>query len=88
MKTSELIYDWNQALATEFFPRKPVLLNDETLRDGPAVSFNQDLTIDEKIQILHLMGVAGNHSLDLGAWRRLNARLNMEMLAREMVATG
>ncbi len=86
MKTSELIYDWNQALAAEFFPRKPVQLNDETLRDGLQSPSVKDPTIDEKIQILHLMESLGINSLDLGlpaAGQR--AVEHVEMLAREIV---
>jgi 2-isopropylmalate synthase len=86
MKTSELIYDWNQALAAEFLPRKPVLLNDETLRDGLQSPSVKDPTIDEKIQILHLMESLGINSLDLGlpgAGQR--AVEHVEMLAREIV---
>jgi 2-isopropylmalate synthase len=86
MKTSELIYDWNQALGAEFFPRKPVLLNDETLRDGLQSPSVKDPTIDEKIQILHLMESLGINSLDLGlpgAGQR--AVEHVELLAREIV---
>ena len=86
MKTSELIYDWNQALSAEFLPRKPVLLNDETLRDGLQSPSVKDPTIDEKIQILHLMESLGINSLDLGlpgAGQR--AVEHVEMLAREIV---
>ena len=86
MKTSELIYDWNQALAAEFLPRKPVLLNDETLRDGLQSPSVKDPTIDEKIQILHLMESLGINSLDLGlpgAGQR--AVEHVELLAREIV---
>jgi len=86
MKTSELIYDWNQALSAEFLPRKPVLLNDETLRDGLQSPSVKDPTIDEKIQILHLMESLGINSLDLGlpgAGQR--AVEHVEMLAHEIV---
>ena len=34
MNTSELIYDWNQNYPAEMKPAGPVLLNDESLRDG------------------------------------------------------
>jgi len=34
MKSSELIYDWNNVPGAEFRPAGRVLLNDESLRDG------------------------------------------------------
>jgi 2-isopropylmalate synthase len=66
MKASELIYDWNRALPQAFLPSKPVLLNDETLRDGLQSPSVRDPSIEEKIQILHLMEELGINSLDLG----------------------
>src|SRR5215469_15933349 len=66
MKASDLIYDWNQLYPASLKPPGPVLLNDETLRDGlqsPSVS---DPPIQKKIEILHLMEALGIHSLDLG----------------------
>jgi 2-isopropylmalate synthase len=61
-------------------------LNDETLRDGLQSPSVKDPTIDEKIQILHLMESRGINSLDLGlpgAGQR--AVEHVEMLAREIV---
>jgi 2-isopropylmalate synthase len=86
MKASELIYDWNQALPANLLPRGPVQLNDETLRDGLQSPSVRDPSIQEKIQILHLMETLGIDSLDLGlpgAGRR--AVEHVEALAREIV---
>ena len=66
MKASELIYDWNKMDAAKFRPTGPVLLNDETLRDGLQSPSVRDPSIQEKIQILHLMETLGINSLDLG----------------------
>src|SRR6266700_7367329 len=66
MKPSDLIYDWNTALPLELLPKKPVLLNDETLRDGLQSPSVRDPSISEKIRILHLMEALGINSLDLG----------------------
>jgi isopropylmalate/homocitrate/citramalate synthase len=66
VNTSELIYDWNQADAARLRPAGPVLLNDETLRDGLQSPSVRDPSIVEKIQILHLMEALGINSLDLG----------------------
>jgi len=66
VKTSELIYDWNQALPTNLLPVRPVLLNDETLRDGLQSPSVRDPSIEQKLEILHLMEDLGINALDLG----------------------
>jgi 2-isopropylmalate synthase len=66
MNTSELIYDWNRVLPTPLPTAGPVLLNDETLRDGLQSPSVRDPSISEKIRILHLMEALGINSLDLG----------------------
>ena len=58
-----LIYDWNQTDA----PRtRPVLLDDETLRDGLQSPSVRCPTIDEKLRILHLIDRLGIDTADLG----------------------
>ena len=47
-------------------PAGRVLLNDETLRDGLQSPSVRDPSIEEKIEILHLMEALGINSLDLG----------------------
>ena len=66
MNPSELIYDWNTAGPSSVRLSKPVLLNDETLRDGLQSPSVRDPSIEEKIEILHLMEALGINSLDLG----------------------
>ena len=66
MNTSELIYDWNKIHPGSLRPVGPVLLNDETLRDGLQSPSVRDPQIDEKIRILHLMEALGINMLDLG----------------------
>src|SRR5437899_1874048 len=86
MKTSELIYDWNQALPANLLPQRPVLLNDETLRDGLQSPSVRDPSIKEKIEILHLMEALGINSLDLGLpGAGTRAVEHVEALAREIV---
>ena len=87
MKASELIYDWNQVTPAELQPTGPVLLNDESLRDGLQSPSVRDPSIPEKIRILHLMAELGINSLDLGlpgAGQR--ACEHVEELAREIVS--
>jgi isopropylmalate/homocitrate/citramalate synthase len=63
---SELIYDWNTLPGLEARPSGPVLLNDESLRDGLQSPSVRDPSIQEKLEILHLMEDLGINSLDLG----------------------
>jgi len=87
MKASELIYDWNRALPLELVPTRPVLLNDETLRDGLQSPSVRDPSIEEKTEILHLMEDLGINSLDLGLpGAGPRAVEHVEALAREIVA--
>ncbi len=66
MNTSELIYDWNALYPKSLHPPGPVLLTDETLRDGLQSPSVRDPTIEQKIEILHLMEGLGINTLDLG----------------------
>jgi 2-isopropylmalate synthase len=58
-----LIHDWNGGPAR---PARPVLLNDETLRDGLQSPSVRCPTIDEKIRILHLIDRLGIDTADIG----------------------
>jgi isopropylmalate/homocitrate/citramalate synthase len=66
MNTPDLIYDWNKNHPPGLRPPGPVLINDETLRDGLQSPSVRDPSIAEKIEILHLMEALGIHSLALG----------------------
>jgi isopropylmalate/homocitrate/citramalate synthase len=66
MNTSDLIYDWNQNYPAGLKPAGPVLLNDESLRDGLQSPSVRDPSIPEKIEILHLMESLGIQSANLG----------------------
>jgi isopropylmalate/homocitrate/citramalate synthase len=87
MKPSNLIYDWNHALPTNLLPTGPVLLNDETLRDGLQSPSVRDPSIEQKIEILHLMETLGINALDLGLpGAGPRAIAHVEALAREIVS--
>src|ERR1700681_2441446 len=87
MKTSELIYDWNKNHPPGLKPPGPVLLNDESLRDGLQSPSVRDPSIAEKIEILHLMEALGLDSLDLGLpGAGPRAVEHVTALAREIVA--
>ena len=87
MNSSELIYDWNKNQPPGLKPSGPVLLNDESLRDGLQSPSVRDPSIPEKFEILHLMEALGINSLNLGlpgaGPRAVEA---VTALAREIVA--
>lgn len=58
-----LIYDWNRDAAGA---RPLAMLDDETLRDGLQSPSVRTPTIDEKIEILHLMNGLGIDTADIG----------------------
>ena len=66
MHTPDLIYDWNKNHPPGLKPPGPVLINDETLRDGLQSPSVRDPSLAEKIEILHLMEALGIDSMDLG----------------------
>jgi len=85
VQQNEWIYDWNAATPPAIPVGTRVLMNDETLRDGlqnPSVS---DPSIEEKIEILHLMEALGIDAVNIGlpaAGPRAFA--HTEALAREI----
>ena len=82
---SELIYDWNTVYARSMMPAGRVLLNDESLRDGLQSPSVHDPTIEEKIEILHLMEDIGINMLDIGLpGAGPRAVAHCEALAREI----
>jgi 2-isopropylmalate synthase len=66
MNTSDLIYDWNKNHPPGLKPPGPILLNDESLRDGLQSPSVRDPSVAEKLEILHLMEALGVDFLDLG----------------------
>lgn len=66
MSVNELIYDWNLAGTAPIPAGTPVLVNDETLRDGLQNPSVYDPTIEDKIEILHLMEVLSIDSVNIG----------------------
>ena len=87
MNTADLIYDWNRLYPQSLRPTGPVLLVDETLRDGLQSPSVRDPSIEQKIEILHLMESLGINYLDLGLpGAGPRAVEHVTALAREIVA--
>jgi 2-isopropylmalate synthase len=81
----ELIYDWNVATPPAIRAGTRVLLNDETLRDGLQNPSVFDPSIEEKIEILHLMEDLGIDSVNIGLpGAGPRAVADTEALAREI----
>jgi 2-isopropylmalate synthase len=84
---SEYIYDWNVATPPAIPPGTRVLLNDETLRDGLQNPSVHDPTIEEKIELLHLMESLGIESVNIGLpGAGPRAAEHVEALAREIAS--
>ena len=79
-----LIYDWNKIGAPARPPR--VMLDDETLRDGLQSPSVRTPTIDQKIEILHLIDRLGIDTADIGLpGAGPHVVGDVERLAREIV---
>jgi isopropylmalate/homocitrate/citramalate synthase len=84
---SEYIHDWNLASAPAIAPGTKVLLNDETLRDGLQNPSVHDPTIEEKIEILHLMESLGIEQVNIGLpGAGARAAEHVEALAKEIAS--
>src|ERR1700719_1818554 len=66
METDGLIYDWNTAGDFVFPFGGKVTLDDETLRDGLQNPSVHNPSIEEKIEILHLMESLGIEMANIG----------------------
>jgi 2-isopropylmalate synthase len=88
METDGLIYDWNTAGDFVFPAGGKVTLDDETLRDGLQNPSVHNPSIEEKIEILHLMESLGIEMANIGlpaAGPRAYA--DAEALAKEIAGT-
>src|SRR4029077_325815 len=66
MNDGELIYDWNKVGRIQFDTRRKITLDDETLRDGLQNPSVIDPSINDKIEILHLMEALGIEMVNIG----------------------
>jgi len=84
---NEWIYDWNVATPAAIPAGTRVLMNDETLRDGLQNPSVFDPSIEEKIEILHLMESLRIDSVNIGLpGAGPRAFAHTEALAREIAA--
>ena len=86
---SDLIYDWNRAGGATFPARGKVEIDDETLRDGLQSPSVRSPTIEQKLQILHLMEALGIDAADIGLpGAGPHVVRTVTRLAQEIVDTG
>ena len=79
-----LIHDWNRPID---HPPRTVMLDDETLRDGLQSPSVRCPTIEQKIEILHLIDRLGIDTADIGLpGAGTHVAQDVERLAREIVA--
>jgi 2-isopropylmalate synthase len=79
-----LIHDWNR---TGDRPRRSVMLNDETLRDGLQSPSVRCPRIEQKLEILHLIDRLGIDTADLGLpGAGAHVVRDVERLAREIAS--
>jgi 2-isopropylmalate synthase len=79
-----LIHDWNRAGDQ---PHRTVMLNDETLRDGLQSPSVRCPSIEQKIEILHLIDRLGIDTADLGLpGAGAHVVRDVERLAREIAS--
>jgi 2-isopropylmalate synthase len=84
---NEWIYDWNISTPPAIPAGTRVLLDDETLRDGLQNPSVFDPSVEEKIEILHLMESLGIDSVNIGLpGAGPRAFAHTEALAREIAA--
>ena len=87
MPHGEWIHDWNSDGPMAIPAGRRVQLDDETLRDGLQNPSIQDPTIEEKIEILHLMESLQIDSVNIGLpGAGPRAVAHVEALAREIAA--
>jgi isopropylmalate/homocitrate/citramalate synthase len=83
---SELIYDWNKVAPTQPAPGRPISFDDETLRDGLQSPSVAEPSVEQKIELLHLMNALGIDTADIGLPGAGGTHAaGVERLAREIV---
>src|SRR5215475_8730311 len=84
--SDELIHDWNRFAEPDVPAKRPVLLNDETLRDGLQNPSVRNPSVEEKFEIVRLMEALGIDTVNVGLpGAGPRAFADAEALAREII---
>ena len=86
MTTEELVYDWNTIDPSLIAPLRHIGFDDETLRDGLQSPSVCEPSVEQKIELLHLMDALGIDTADIGLPGAGGTHAaGVERLAREIV---
>ena len=86
MSVSELIYDWNTINPALAKPDRRISFDDETLRDGLQSPSVREPSVEQKLELLHLMNDLGLDTADIGLPGAGGTHAaGVERLAREIV---
>ena len=86
---NELIYDWNTIDGNLLSGTSEIEFDDETLRDGLQSPSVKDPSLEEKIELLHLMEEIGIHTADVGLpGAGPRALSDVSALVKEIVSNG
>ena len=86
MTIEELVYDWNTIEPTLTAPKRHISFDDETLRDGLQSPSVCEPSVEQKIELLHLMDALGIDTADIGLPGAGGTHAaGVERLAREIV---
>lgn len=86
MSLEELVYDWNVVDPTLVSPQRKIALDDETLRDGLQSPSVCEPSVEEKLELLHLMEALSIDTADIGLPGAGGTHAaGVERLAREIV---
>ena len=81
----ELIFDWNTINAPKIPQGASIQFDDETLRDGLQCPSATDPTLEQKIELIHLMESLGIHTANVGLpGAGSRARDHITALCKEM----
>jgi 2-isopropylmalate synthase len=83
---NELVYDWNTIEPSAPAPGRKISFDDETLRDGLQSPSVCEPSVEQKIELLHLMDALGIDTADIGLPGAGGTHAEgVERLAREIV---
>ena len=86
MSVKELVYDWNVIEPTASAPGRKISFDDETLRDGLQSPSVCEPSVEQKIEMLHLMDALSIDTADIGLPGAGGTHAEgVERLAREIV---
>src|SRR5262249_40994098 len=85
MSAADLIYDWNTINPSFQKPNRHIGFDDETLRDGLQSPSVCEPSVEQKIELLHLMNALGIDTADIGLPGAGGTHAaGLEMMAREI----